>query len=39
MENITLAAARSLLAAVFAKTNTRRQSELISLLERVALLP
>jgi DNA-binding CsgD family transcriptional regulator len=38
-ENITLAAARSLLAAIFAKTNTRRQSELISLLERVALLP
>jgi DNA-binding CsgD family transcriptional regulator len=38
-ENIALAAARSLLAAVFAKTNTRRQSELISLLERVALLP
>jgi len=38
-ENITMATARSVLAAVFAKTNTRRQHELISLLERVALLP
>lgn len=38
-ENITIAATRSLLAAVFAKTNTRRQRELISLLEKIALLP
>jgi DNA-binding CsgD family transcriptional regulator len=38
-ENITLAAAWSPLAAVFAKTNARRQNKLISLLERVVLLP
>jgi len=38
-ENISMAAARSLLAATFAKTNTRRQHELISLLARLALLP
>jgi DNA-binding CsgD family transcriptional regulator len=38
-QNISTAAARSLLAAIFAKTNTRRQHELISLLAKVALLP
>jgi DNA-binding CsgD family transcriptional regulator len=38
-ENISIAATRSLLAAVFTKTNTRRQRDLVSLLERIALLP
>jgi DNA-binding CsgD family transcriptional regulator len=38
-EGKNTAAARSLLAEIFAKTNTRRQHELISLLARVALLP
>ncbi|MGO4741701.1 LuxR C-terminal-related transcriptional regulator [Bosea sp. 2KB_26] len=30
---------RSHLAAVFSKTNTRRQAELVTLLTRLALLP
>jgi DNA-binding CsgD family transcriptional regulator len=38
-ENISMAAARSHLAEVFAKTKTRRQHELISLMARLALLP
>jgi DNA-binding CsgD family transcriptional regulator len=38
-ERISVDAARTLLAAIFAKTNTRRQGELIALLARVALLP
>ena len=38
-EKISMAAARSHLAQVFAKTKTRRQHELISLMARLALLP
>jgi len=36
---VTIATVRSQLAAVFAKTNTQRQAELVGLLARVALLP
>jgi DNA-binding CsgD family transcriptional regulator len=38
-ENISMDTARSHLAEVFAKTKTRRQHELISLMARLALLP
>jgi DNA-binding CsgD family transcriptional regulator len=36
---VTIATVRSQLAAVFAKTNTQRQAELVGLLARVSLLP
>jgi DNA-binding CsgD family transcriptional regulator len=36
---VTIATVRSQLAAVFAKTNTQRQAELVALLARVSLLP
>jgi DNA-binding CsgD family transcriptional regulator len=36
---VTIATVRSQLKAVFAKTNTRRQAELVGLLARVSLLP
>jgi DNA-binding CsgD family transcriptional regulator len=36
---VTIATVRSQLAAIFAKTNTQRQAELVGLLARVSLLP
>jgi DNA-binding CsgD family transcriptional regulator len=36
---VTISTVRSQLAAVFAKTNTQRQAELVALLARVSLLP
>ena len=36
---VKIATVRSQLAAVFAKTNTQRQAELVALLARVSLLP
>lgn len=36
---VTIATVRSQLKAVFSKTNTRRQAELVGLLARVSLLP
>ena len=36
---VCVATVRSQLASVFAKTNTRRQTELAMLLARIAILP
>lgn len=36
---VSMATVRSQLAAVFAKTQTSRQAELVALLARVAILP
>jgi DNA-binding CsgD family transcriptional regulator len=36
---VSIATVRSQLAAVFAKTQTGRQAELVALLARVAILP